>query len=260
VLVSTAKDYFSYGDGGDLYKQVSGVDVKKICKRIDFIFDNWMRLNLVVSIQEIVNALRNNEDGDAGLYKKLNRDFYIFDHKNNEWYFWKRPVWHKDVFKKSLRAVDSVTAQFKAYRHMGSKVEQHIRQLGTRDRKKRILDLSSIGSNGMGIAGDQWDQKPMLLACSNGVINLKNGDLLHGAPHQYLKTACPTIYDPKAPPPKEFIKFLNSIFDGDQDLIAYIKRLFGYALLGKVIERILVIFLSLRGFSKKNSVKYYQNY
>ncbi len=153
-----------------------------------------------------------------------------------------------------MRAVDCVTTQYEGYRHIGSEFEKRITQVRTKYRKKRILELTSIGSNGIGITGDEWDQKPMLLACTNGVINLKNGQLLQGTPEQFLKTACPTVYDRKAPPPEQFIKFLNSILDGDQNLIAYIKRLFGYALLGKVIERIIVIFYGEKGQNGKGTL------
>ncbi len=71
-----AKDYFSYGRGGELFKKIPGVDVEKICERIRFINDKGgNRISVIVPFQEALKARKDNQDGDADLYKRLNRDF-----------------------------------------------------------------------------------------------------------------------------------------------------------------------------------------
>ena len=43
---------------------------------------------------------------------------------------------------------------------------------------------------------EQLDDKPRLMPCPNGVINLETGELAQGRPRDYLLKACETEYEP----------------------------------------------------------------
>ena len=58
-------------------------------------------------------------------------------------------------------------------------------------RKKNILKLAVAGQHSLGITGDEWDLDPYLLACKNGVIDLKTGGFRPGKPEDYIKTFAP---------------------------------------------------------------------
>ena len=86
--------------------------------------------------------------------------------------------------------------------------------------------------------GKQWDADPWVLGCSNGVIDLRTGELSDGQPEDYIKTVCPTPYmglDAECP---AWNGFLDSVFGGDEDLIGYVRRLFGYSILGLCVEHV----------------------
>ncbi len=119
---------------------------------------------------------------------------------------------------------------------------KRIGNLSTLQRKKCVTELARNGDDGLGITREKWDQQPYLLACINGVVDLQTGTLLNGKPEQYLKTVCPTEYHENAGKPEQFQRFLSDIFREDKELIEYIQRLLGCALLGKVSEHILPIF------------------
>ena len=61
---------------------------------------------------DIAQALARNEDGDADLYIKLNRDKFIYDHAAGRWYVWCDHYWAEDIKNEALRAVDAVVDEY----------------------------------------------------------------------------------------------------------------------------------------------------
>lgn len=213
----------------------------------------------------IFECCQSNQDGDAALFKILNGNKFCYDHAGQRWYRWKGHFWAEDDICEHLAAIEGVIELYakeaesayiseiearksrnkelaNIYKNKAQTLNSRISQLRTLSRKKQILELSTYGDEGLGIKGNEWDQQPSLLACPNGVIDLKTGQLTPGDQNQYIKTACPTEYDKNAPQPKAFLRFLDEIFDGNKNLVRYILRLLGYALIGEVIEHILPIF------------------
>jgi P4 family phage/plasmid primase-like protien len=76
-----------------------------------------------------------------------------------------------------------------------------------------------------------FDTYDWLLSCANGILDLRSGRLAAPARSYLLTRAVPTAYDPHATCPL-FLTFLDRIFDGKAELIAYIRRVMGYALTG----------------------------
>ena len=98
-------------------------------------------------------------------------------------------------------------------------------------------------------AADQFDRAPMLLGAQNGVIDLRNGELMPHAREHMISQVCQTIYDPDAPCPR-WERFLSEIMDGDAEMIAALQRLAGYFLTGDVSVQILPIFYGPGGNGK----------
>lgn len=91
---------------------------------------------------------------------------------------------------------------------------------------------------GIKVALEQLDADPMLMNVRNGTIDLATGRLLgHRRKHGITKMA-PASFDPGANSTR-WQAFLDRIFDGDEELIAYIQRAVGYSLTGAVGEQCL---------------------
>ena len=228
--------------------------IKRAVSKVKSTYDPNFRPTYTPEYKEVLEAFNKNQDGDAELYVKQNRDRYIFDHTENRWYFWRGNYWEKDLLRFSLRDVDLVIEQYENHLESNNAFGERINSLRTIYRKTRVLELASVGPKGLGITGNEWDRQSMLLPCSNGVVNLEYGTLSPGRPDHYLKTYCSTPYDPDAPEPTKFLEFLDDIFSGNENLIAYIKRLFGYSLIGQQIEHNLIIFFGPRGRNGKTTL------
>jgi len=73
-----------------------------------------------------------------------------------------------------------------------------------------------------------------VVACRNTLLHVATGTKIVAAPHEFFHRAASTFdYDADAGEPKEWLKFLNAIFDGDTQTLATVKHMFGYILSGK---------------------------
>jgi putative DNA primase/helicase len=83
---------------------------------------------------------------------------------------------------------------------------------------------------------DQWDADLMLLNTPGGTIDLKTGQIRKHRLGDYCTKITAVAPAPFADCP-QWLHFLDRIFVGDNNLIAYVKRLAGYMLTGTTIEQ-----------------------
>lgn len=217
-----------------------------------------------ITRDEILEALRRNEDGDAGLYIRLHRDRFIFEHAAAVWFTWAGHHWEPDATEASLAGVATVAnvflaemkrqawARIKAEKAGRSKdadtakglegaLGRRVRDLQTIRRKQAVLHLARAGADSLGITGDEWDRDTWALPVLNGVLDLRSGTHRPGTPTDYFKTCAPTPWEGMDAPAPTWETFLESTFAGDMELVAFIARLFGYGITGETIEAILPI-------------------
>ena len=94
--------------------------------------------------------------------------------------------------------------------------------------------IISLARSKFGVDGEDFDSDDDLLGCQNGVVNL-SGDELTQHPGAAVTRRVAVPYDPRAECPL-FLRFLNDIFEGKQDVIAYLQRCIGYTIQGSVAE------------------------
>jgi len=85
---------------------------------------------------------------------------------------------------------------------------------------------------------DELDTDPFALNVANGTVDLRTGRLRpHWGDDLHTKLA-PVAYDEAAACPR-WEHFLADVFDGDEELVAFLRRLAGYTLTGDVSEHVL---------------------
>lgn len=67
-----------------------------------------------------------------------------------------------------------------------------------------------------------------LVACQNGILDMGTLTLLPATPNLFVTTAVQTYWDPAAPAPVAWLKFLDEIFAGDAESIATLQMIFAY--------------------------------
>lgn len=93
-----------------------------------------------------------------------------------------------------------------------------------------------------------FDLQENLLNCSNGVVDLRTGDLLAHDPELMLRRIAPVTYDPQAPAPR-WTAFLERALP-DPEIRDYIQRVVGYSLTASNREQQFWIHLGPGGTGK----------
>jgi hypothetical protein len=64
--------------------------------------------NCGFSIDNVIDALYRNQDGDAALYVEMHRGLFCFDTAAGSWYKWAGHFWKEDFLNDALRQLDTV--------------------------------------------------------------------------------------------------------------------------------------------------------
>lgn len=102
-----------------------------------------------------------------------------------------------------------------------------------------------------------FDTKPMLLNVINGTINLETGTLEPHNSDDLITKLIQVEHDENATCPV-FEEFLYQIFGGNESIIRYVQRFFGYCLTGKTTEHVLLFLYGLGSNGKSTLVKILQ--
>lgn len=106
-------------------------------------------------------------------------------------------------------------------------------------RLQAMLEMAA-SEPGMSVSANELDANPMLLGANNGVINLKTGALLPYQPEMLITKRVNANLN-SVSPTDFWKKFLNEVFDSDQQTIDCLQRIVGYTLTGSVTEEVMII-------------------
>lgn len=230
----------------------------------------------------IRDCLFANELGDSVLFSMLFRDRFLFSKNTQEWFEWAGHYWQRDMMSRSLAAVEQVVGHYLAeYKRLaqdivdlaaastegdGSATElkrlrtqqanllKRASQLRADKRRTACLKFAHTIENPLAIKGEEFDCKPMLFPCANGVIDLETGRLKPGRPCDYLSMASPVEFTGIDAPAPLWEKSLLEIFGGNEALVAYLGRLFGYAMTGLVHEKVFPVFYGRTGWNGRSLI------
>lgn len=174
------------------------------------------------------------------------------------WYIWADTHWREDNDFEIVRlAKQTVVTMYKEAAEISDDDKRKaaigwaIRSEG-RQRIDAMIDLLR-SEPGIAINPDKLDRHPLLVACTNGTLDLRSGDLVTPEPNHYLTKCLPVAYDPAAECPT-WIKFLSRIMDGNLDMVAFIQRLVGHALTGDATGKYLVFLWGPKGNNGKSTL------
>jgi putative DNA primase/helicase len=238
-------------------------------------FEGKKRPDAEFTPDELYKAAISEQDGDAWLFTQTFKDRLVFDHAASRYYLFDG-YWREARIEEPIAFVDRVIKTYeaeasrwnwealKAAKDNNKKEEStaegnaklfrgKISKLQRMQWKKAVLERAAAGSGSLGISGDEWDREPWWLACTNGVIELKPFKFRDSRPADYVKTVCPTEFKGLDEPAPIWEKFLLEVFGGDEELIGFIQRLLGCALVGEVLEHVFPIFWG-RGRNGKGTI------
>lgn len=119
-------------------------------------------------------------------------------------------------------------------------LNDRFRHLADSTRKSKIIkELKSlIHKNAVSI--DELNSVKDHIVVENGVVDMKNGELLSFSKNERATRKATVKYDKDAVCPK-FEKFINEVFCGDKELAKWFQMFLGYAMSGHTSEQIYIV-------------------
>lgn len=152
------------------------------------------------------------------------------------WVEWNGTYWKRGADLEVMRKVRLVSDElwrefrdspdFKELRNWAKESDGLSRQRNIERWARYRLDVSS----------HKLDQHPYLLACKNGVVDLRTATLRQGVRQEYLTRGVEWNFSPEAECPI-FEQFLEDIMLGDEEMIEYLWRVLGYCITGETSAR-----------------------
>lgn len=199
------------------------------------------------------------EAGDGKLFVTLYKDKMVEDHAQGVWFEFQGPFWTPCEVEEQLervgRLIDSysegakrefwrkVTAAKAGREKEAARAEANekiflkkIAKLQQVAHRKNVLIFAGAGERSLGISGNQWDGKPLLLPTVNGVLDLETKLFRDGNSDDFILKYCPVPWEGFVAPAPRWEKFICEIFGDDSEKAAFFQRLLGSFITGKVNE------------------------
>jgi putative DNA primase/helicase len=183
--------------------------------------------------------------GNAELFAEVHARRLRHVKERRQWLVWQEGRWRQDLTGEAERAAKQIARErlLTAADLTGEEQKKAVAWAMASQSEPRIRAMLALASTESEVVlrADDLDVDPYLLACGNGVINLRTGTLRPPDPDDLISLGTNVAYNPDATYPR-WQRFLEEVFDGDKERITYIQRLVGYFLTGDTREQIVPVF------------------
>lgn len=199
------------------------------------------------SVSRYLPALSTHltDTGNAEYMAKLYGDIVRYDHSQKRWLVWNGNYWQpdRDGFLSRL-AVTAAKMRYMAAAELSDTKEREAsaKWAIASESKMRVEAALTLAKSFKPFADDgrNWDIDTMLLGCENGVVDLHTGTLRPGQPEDRVTMTTGLNYDPEATCPRWEL-FVGEVFDFNEELIDWLRRVLGYSISGDGTEHIFLM-------------------
>jgi P4 family phage/plasmid primase-like protien len=209
---------------------------------------------------ERLTRLHYTDLGNEQAFEILYGDDFLYNWTSKQWLQFDGIIWRPDVIGSADRAMVEVAAARLQATHKVQEDAAQFEKTGDirLNQKKAIsaaLMLQNIRNRESALASastnprfarraEEFELDDYLLACGNGVLDLRDGGFRAGRREDMLTRATPVYWVAEAKC-ERWLKFLSEIFPGRPDMIAFLKRAVGYSLTGLTRDEVFFILYGL---------------
>ena len=240
--------------GGDTYGNIT---IGKACASCREVYspkkyqDNDTRLAVAffrdgsVGVTDGEESQKSYDATDTGNAHRLYDKFggvLKYSYNRKKWYFWTGKVWTLDESGEVKKLADNICEDLKreAWAIQDDELQEKAlkfakRTAGSTAKEAMIKECQHLYD--IPASPDDFDAYTDYLNCQNGVVNLRNGELMPHDSNFMMSKVCDCEYDLSRKKPKMWLKFLDDVTAGDKDLQEYIQRCVGYSISGSNAEQ-----------------------
>ena len=172
--------------------------------------------------------------GNGERFASQHRGRALYCHPWKKWFLWDEKRWLEDetsgITKLAKRTVRTIY-QEAANCEDDIKREQLAKWGGKSEAKAKIFDMITLANSeeGMSVRPSELDQNPWLFNCQNGTLDLSSGEFGTANPNHKITKIANTecLLNAECP---QWLDFLNTIMEGNEDTIGFLQRAVGYSL------------------------------
>lgn len=178
------------------------------------------------------------------------------------WFHWDGQYWKPDVEELEIselakRISPIIASEVSNYDDSAQQKKQDIVKWAQQAKSNsRLVNMvKSANSDTRIVVGvKQWDGDSNMLGVSNGVIDLRTGELLRGRPDLYITRRAPVAYTPGLRNVR-WEQFIDFATNGDKELQDWLQRAVGYTLSGFKTQDIMFLVYGPPGSGKNTFVE-----
>jgi P4 family phage/plasmid primase-like protien len=201
---------------------------------------------------EVIRLALQDEYGLAELYSRINENKALYDHYYKKWRLYSNGIWQldekkaitktlpKQLQKELFSVVKNLNSEFakavsrndeQAQKEIGASIKTINRQAASLNKKATNENVQALAQSMISVLTTELDQQPYLINCKNGTYNCDTYSFHAHQAKDLLSKQCNVDYDITADCP-EWKAFLETIFEGNKELISFIARAVGYTFTG----------------------------
>lgn len=175
------------------------------------------------------------------LYDRFGR-VIRYSYNRKKWYFWTGKSWEIDDSGEIKKLADEICNDLKrqAYNSKDDETKEQLLKFASKtetSRNKEAMIKECQHLNEIPTSPDSFDAYADYLNCQNGIVNLRNGELIPHDSNFMMSKITSCEYDVSHKKPQRWLSFLDDVTNGDKELQAYIQKCVGYSLSGSNQEQ-----------------------
>lgn len=165
-----------------------------------------------------------------------------YSYNRKKWFFWDGKLWHLDESGEIKKLADEICEDLKreAFLEQDDDIQQQKFKFAKKtashtNKESMIKEAQHL--HDIPASPDDFDAYSDYLNCQNGIVNLRNGELIPHDSNFMMSKITYSEYDLKHEKPVMWLKFLDDVTNGDKELQEYIQRCVGYSISGSTAEQ-----------------------
>lgn len=195
-----------------------------------------------VSVEEPKKLYDMTDTGNAHRLQDKFGSIIRYSYNRKKWLWWDGKVWRLDDSGEIKKYADIICEDIKREAVMEQDEKTQIdllkwasRTASSKGKEAMIRECQHLP--GIPVAQEEMDSYVDYINCRNGIINLRNGELIPHDSSFMMSKICNVNYDPTGKKPELWLRFLDDVTKGNEELKEYIQRSVGYSLTGSTAEQ-----------------------
>lgn len=184
-----------------------------------------------------------DDTGNAQRFVDMYGEKIRYNFDNKKWMIYDGKTWKNDTTQFIKKLADLMIIEIKkeaveiSDKELSAAALKNVKRVASSSGKEAMLK-EAMHIDNVPTTNADYDNDPFLLNCSNGIVDLRTGEIMNHNKNFMLSknTNVAVDYDN---PPKLWLRFLDDLFSDDAELYEYIQRIAGYTLTGSIKEQCL---------------------